>query len=229
MINITHILFDFGGCLDGNGVHPRAQFLTVFHRWGLVARETAPAFQQAYGFADQRIMREGLAVSLDLGAMNRLMTRLIMKELGFGDDLLTEKIADEVSRTQIQNLVQNRGVLESLSKTHLLGICSNFSGNLEIILKQFELHGLFSVIIESFHAKVSKPDARIFELALEQLKTKPAQCLFVGDSPEKDIVPARKLGMRTVLLHEPGKKTECGANRYIEDLRELIKLTKAIS
>jgi len=43
-----------------------------------------------------------------------------------------------------------------------------------------------------------KPDAAIFLKAAERLSVKVEDCLFVGDSPEADILGARSVGMRTV-------------------------------
>ena len=46
----------------------------------------------------------------------------------------------------------------------------------------------------------SKPDPRAFEAAAEALGLKPADCAMVGDRIDNDIVPAKALGMATILL-----------------------------
>lgn len=43
-----------------------------------------------------------------------------------------------------------------------------------------------------------KPDARIFEAAIEPLDITPEQTLFIGDSPGNDIEGARRFGMRAL-------------------------------
>jgi putative hydrolase of the HAD superfamily len=45
-----------------------------------------------------------------------------------------------------------------------------------------------------------KPDVRLFLRACEDLDVDPAACIMVGDRIDNDIVPAKLLGMRTVLL-----------------------------
>jgi putative hydrolase of the HAD superfamily len=45
-----------------------------------------------------------------------------------------------------------------------------------------------------------KPDVRLFLKACSDLGVEPAECIMVGDRVDNDIVPARTLGMRTVLL-----------------------------
>ena len=53
-------------------------------------------------------------------------------------------------------------------------------------------------------AQSCKPDRRFFEHALELSGYAPADVLFVGDSPEHDIVGAAALGMQTALIVDGG-------------------------
>ena len=46
----------------------------------------------------------------------------------------------------------------------------------------------------------SKPDPRAFQAAAEALGMTPAECIMVGDRIDNDIVPAKALGMTTILL-----------------------------
>lgn len=45
-----------------------------------------------------------------------------------------------------------------------------------------------------------KPDVRVFSQAAERLKVAPQECVMVGDRIDDDIVPAKSLGMRTILF-----------------------------
>jgi HAD superfamily hydrolase (TIGR01549 family) len=49
-------------------------------------------------------------------------------------------------------------------------------------------------------ARSCKPDARIYQVALEVAGCAPADVLFVGDSPVHDVVGPRAQGMATALL-----------------------------
>ena len=72
------------------------------------------------------------------------------------------------------------------------------------------------------------PDARIFGLGVEALGFSPEEVLVVGDSYDKDIVPAHSLGCRTVWLKGQGWNTaeedgqECCADKIIDELQEII-------
>lgn len=43
-----------------------------------------------------------------------------------------------------------------------------------------------------------KPDPAIFRRAADELSVIPEACLFVGDDPERDVLGAAAVGMRTV-------------------------------
>jgi putative hydrolase of the HAD superfamily len=48
--------------------------------------------------------------------------------------------------------------------------------------------------------RAGKPAPEPFQIALAQLETVPAACVFVGDDPWCDIAGARHVGLRTILL-----------------------------
>ena len=58
------------------------------------------------------------------------------------------------------------------------------------------------------------------------MKLKPAECLMIGDRPERDIKGARRLGMKTVFAkygnHQFKGKTS--ADYEITSIQELVKI-----
>ena len=50
----------------------------------------------------------------------------------------------------------------------------------------------------SEHEGVRKPEAEIFLRAVRRLAVEPEDCVFVGDSPDADILGARAVGMKTI-------------------------------
>jgi HAD superfamily hydrolase (TIGR01509 family) len=58
----------------------------------------------------------------------------------------------------------------------------------------------FDAYVTSLDVGFRKPHAAMFEHALELLGVEAEQAVMVGDSPTKDVAPARKLGMRAVLV-----------------------------
>ncbi len=95
--------------------------------------------------------------------------------------------------------------LEYLRKLHLkykIGIIANQSLNVEDRLKTLGIFDCFDLIISSANVKVSKPDSRIFEMALEKASCHPENALMIGDRIDNDILPAIKLGMKTIWLRQ---------------------------
>ena len=77
---------------------------------------------------------------------------------------------------------------------------SNFYGNVRVICEEAGLAQSLSLILDSDRIGVSKPDPAIFLSALQKLDLPSSEVVFVGDSYERDMIPARKLGLKTVWL-----------------------------
>jgi HAD superfamily hydrolase (TIGR01549 family) len=218
---LKRIYFDFGGCLDAPGIHTRTLFWDAFQDEGLVHPDSRAEFQEAYTVADQRMMANGEAASLGLEEFNRHNAKLIA-EFGGLDQQKCSKAGDRVTSLMRGYLEQSKAELAPFAENYSLSIISNFTGNLELILKEFGLRNFFSSVTESYYAGASKPDLRIFQTALGKHAERPEECMYVGDNPVNDIAPARQLGMKTALIHPPGKRRDCGASYYVEDLRALF-------
>lgn len=75
-------------------------------------------------------------------------------------------------------------------------------------------------------AKAVKPNPQIYRIVLETLGVKPHEALMVGDTPEIDIIPPKKLGMKTALLCRTKKKTIKQADHTITSLKQLLKVIR---
>jgi FMN phosphatase YigB (HAD superfamily) len=80
-----------------------------------------------------------------------------------------------------------------------VGLISNIGYELRPILEAHDLGALARRCTLSCEHRIMKPDVRLFEAALAQLETEPAQTLMVGDHPSADNGGVA-LGMRTLLL-----------------------------
>ena len=105
-------------------------------------------------------------------------------------------------------------------------LVSNFYGNIAVVLQEFGFEGLFQHIIESAVVGIRKPDPRIFTLGVEALGLTPEEVTVVGDSMDKDIIPAKKAGCHTVWFKGEGwtddPVDESIPDKIITDLNELI-------
>jgi putative hydrolase of the HAD superfamily len=62
------------------------------------------------------------------------------------------------------------------------------------------LRGRFDAVVFSFQLGVRKPDARIYQRALEEIGVAPGEAIFVGDGGSDEHRGARALGITTVLV-----------------------------
>lgn len=105
-----------------------------------------------------------------------------------------------------------------------LGVISNWENWLHDLLAAHEICEVFDCVIVSGTVGIEKPDPAIFHLAFDELAVLPQRCIYVGDSVEYDVDPARAVGFEPVLIDRngrfDGKTAPC---RRIRTLFELLE------
>lgn len=98
-------------------------------------------------------------------------------------------------------------------------------------LCQLEIHHLFDPVVAFEDTGHRKPSPMPFERALACMAMKPDEVIMVGDWPERDMVGAKALGIRTVFARYGDTKgvTVSGADFEIDDISELIAVLDRIS
>ena len=92
--------------------------------------------------------------------------------------------------------------LKKLSRIYKIGVIANQSLGTSERLENFGVRKYIDLIIASAEEGVSKPDRRIFEIALERSCCKPENAVMIGDRIDNDIVPAKQLGMKTIWVKQ---------------------------
>lgn len=93
-------------------------------------------------------------------------------------------------------------ILRSSHSRFKVGLISNaFSGLREWIVEK-KFADVFDAMIISAEVGVEKPDARIFQIALEKLGVAASESVFLDDFAE-NITAARALGMQTIHFTQP--------------------------
>ena len=200
------ILFDYGGTLDTRGNHWGKVIWHAYQRLAIPVSEVA--YREAYVYAERTlgrnpIIRPSYTFKLTLDVKLRLQLQHLIAHHHWQP---TSRELKEVHKSLLdvlysdtrQIVAESREVLKRLADHYSLALVSNFYGNLHTVLHEMHLDDLFPIVIESAVVGVRKPDARIFQLAIDALGVSPSHCLVVGDSMGKDIVPANTLGCATV-------------------------------
>lgn len=122
-------------------------------------------------------------------------------------------------------------VLRALSRKHRLGILANQSAPIEGRLKSYGIRDYISWVICSCDVGAKKPEERIFRLAQEAAKGQADAFWMVGDRVDNDIVPAKRLGWKTVrLLSGPHRRYQPknDAERADHEISCLIELANLL-
>lgn len=124
--------------------------------------------------------------------------------------------------------------LDQLQQTDLkVGIISNWDTPLHAMVEELGLAPYFDVIVASHDQRVrsAKPDAAIFEYALNTVGVSPEEAVHVGDSFEADIMGAHAAGIRAILLDRDGTQTGRWGEtiRTLHALPDLLGVKRALS
>ena len=216
-------IFDYGGTLDTGGQHWGKVIWHAYERQQVPVTEEA--FRAAYVHAERTLGKNPI-IQPDF-TFRRTLEEKIRIELEFlGLPQYQQTVVDDLYALTCKETSKSRQVLLQLKQQYPMVLVSNFYGNIATVLKEFKLDGIFDTIIESAVVGVRKPDPQIFTLGVEALGMRPDEVVVVGDSMDKDIIPAGKAGCHTVWFKGEGwtddPVDESPAGKVITDLTQLL-------
>jgi HAD superfamily hydrolase (TIGR01549 family) len=71
------------------------------------------------------------------------------------------------------------------------------------LFERFRIFSSFEVATFSNEERIRKPDPAIFRRTLERLGVGPSVALHIGDDPNTDVLGAKSIGMRAVMVRTP--------------------------
>jgi putative hydrolase of the HAD superfamily len=194
------ILLDYGGTLDGDAQHWFDHFVRLYAEAGSALG--AADIKRAFYAADAALPRDPDIRRFGLERMVRTHVDLQLRHLGVDDARLAAALADRFIADTRAAWDRNRPLLAGLAGRFRLGVVSNSYGNMPALLAEAAL-AEFAVVLDSALVGIAKPDAALYRLAVERLQLDPESVLHVGDSWERDVVPAHAAGLRTAWLAPP--------------------------
>lgn len=221
---IKAILFDYGATLDTFGRH---WGMVIWHAYEHLAIPVTEAqYREAYVYGERTLGSKEIIRQTDT-----FLTTLNVKiDLQF--DYLRDSgawLPESAERAEKHdalveylysglqgNMEHTRSVLSQLQERGIqMALVSNFYGNVETVLEEMQLRDFFCDVIESAQVGIRKPDPRLYALGVEALRKKQlpghldeSDILVVGDSIQKDIIPAKSLGCKTAWFKGEGWKKE---------------------
>ena len=198
---IKGILIDFGGTRDSDGIHWFDQFRDAY---ALVADIPEPLLWDAYVHTERTLGRNPI-IGPDYTFCKTLQTKIALQTEYLQQHGITVTAQDTILDTCYNKVVKHistvsKPVLERLSAQYPMVLVTNFYGNMHTVLKEFGLDYLFKDVVESAVVGVRKPDPQIFRLGVAVLGLEPQETVMIGDSQEKDILPAQSIGCQTIQI-----------------------------
>ncbi|MGM9803471.1 MAG: HAD family hydrolase [Muribaculaceae bacterium] len=230
---IKGIIFDYGGTIDSRGEH----WSEVIWRGYLDAAVpvSKEEFRQSYVMAERELAKvrhilphhnfyDLLLIKMRIELTDLMQRQVLPAEFDVEANALhIAKFCYDAARACIE---EARPTLESLYARYPMVLVSNFYGNVESVLTDFDVRKYFRTIVESAVVGVRKPDPKIFALGVEALQLNASEVLVVGDSYRKDIVPAESLGCRVLWLKGKGWTADEDAQQHsciISRLSEVLQ------
>ncbi|MGE0703821.1 MAG: HAD family hydrolase [Vicinamibacterales bacterium] len=189
MSRIVTIFFDVGGVCLTNG-------------WDTGARQSA-ARHFSLDVEELERRHQALADALERGeqSLDGYLDRVVFHRYrSFSRDAFTRFMQE-----QSQPLGSALGLIRHLASagSYTLATINNESRELNRYrIDTFRLSDIFSAFFSSCYLGVRKPDARIYEIALDVMQAEPATSLFVDDR-EENVEGARALGLHTIHVTDP--------------------------
>ena len=120
--------------------------------------------------------------------------------------------------------------LRALKSKYRLGIISNIDDDLFSETAR-HLHVAFDWVITAEQARAYKPARAVFELALKKIGLAPGKLLHAGQSNFHDVIPAKQMGIATVLVTRRGpgavKPASAQPDLEVPDLKTLAEMALA--
>lgn len=230
---VKGIIFDYGATIDSNGTHWAEVIWQGYRAVGYpVSKEN---FRKAYVYAERALATHPY-IQPDHNFRQLLQVKMELQQDFIMQEQLAEGDIPELAASQIAAfcygyaagaIEKARPVLQQLATRYKFVLVSNFYGNIEAVLRDFNLLHFFPDIIESAVVGVRKPDPRIFALGVEKMGFHAEEIVVVGDSYTKDIEPATSLGCHTIWIQGAAwdnSENEHSHSAIIHDFGEILQL-----
>lgn len=98
-------------------------------------------------------------------------------------------------------------------------------------LYYLNLHHVFDPVLTFDDTGARKPSPKPFKLALDKMNVGPDEALMIGDWPDRDVVGAKQIGMKTIFARygDTFGTKESGADWDVNDIYEVVGIIKELN
>ena len=186
---------------------------------------------------EQESYRDIIAIYEEFGWENqKVFDVFLTKSIGYVDNKFLAAGIVAYRRAREANLLAYPNVNRTLVNLTKLGIklavvSDAPSREAWMRIYYLNLYHFFDAVITFDDSGERKPSSMPFEMALKKLKLKPQDSLMIGDWPDRDVVGAKQIGMRTAfaVYGDTFGTKYSGADWDIQDISEIITIIKKIN
>lgn len=246
---ITSVLFDMGGTLEDIYVDAQSEqaamdrLLQMLLDIGLDPKTDMADLKRRVdqGWARYGVYRDARDVELK---PVEIWCDYVLADFGFPREVLAphcEEIAHMWEITHFHRSLRPRvaQMLDGLKGLGLkLGIVSNTAALYQVfdILKEYGIRDYFQDVTLSSVTGFRKPSTDIFTVALNQLQSKPEECVYVGDTISRDIIGSKRSGFAKAIQicskltkeKDLGVRHEFEPDYQIEDIYDVFPLVQSL-
>jgi FMN phosphatase YigB (HAD superfamily) len=189
------------------------------------------AFVASYQAAEEIRKREQREVTVR-ERFQMLFTRLQIPE-GPDAAALMEAGMAEHSR-QLARAMEfpesHRVLLDRLQPRYRFGIVSNFDHGptVETALALYGIRDRFETVVVSADTGWRKPHKEIFQEAFRRMEIGPADAIFIGDTPEVDVLGAQAVGMDVIWIDDGTKDLPVGNPPPTHTVASLLEVERLL-
>lgn len=196
---IKTILFDVGGVITNQADMP--DFESLYRN-----------FANRIGI-DPQIVVDYHYKNINDMLIGKLTMRDFLNEVNKSDltnDLIAIWTQEALKTTKLNT--ELLGIIDKLRKNYRLGILSDLTESIYFTDVELKIYDHFDSLFLSFKVGLKKPDKQFYLLALNEMKSQPAETIFIDDKAEY-VNAAKELGLHGI--------TYSGNNNLIEELKIL--------
>ncbi|MEM6674138.1 MAG: HAD-IA family hydrolase [Planctomycetota bacterium] len=219
------LLIDFGGTLAAEAASRAELYAEAGRRHGADVRADAMEHLMREAHDSLPVVHEG-AFRYSHRWFERFIELIFGERLGMSSEALDATRQDLFARfsdaATFRVFPGSRELIGAARRSGApVALVSNWSDALPALVRDLGLE--FDAILCSAIERSEKPEAAIFERALERVGTRARDAIHVGDSIANDVEGARAVGIESVLVDRRGRRADFEGRR-VRRLDELVAL-----
>ena len=246
---ITTVLFDMGGTLEDIWVDEESSVTAIaaldrmLRGWGLDPKLPLEELRRAVDAGWKRYDVIRSADDVELKPVP-IWCDCVLSEFNFPRERLAphcEEIAHMWEVTHYHRKLRPR-VAEMLAELKAmgmkLGVISNTAALFQVFdsLEEYGIRDFFQDVTLSSVTGLRKPCTDIFTVALRQVRSKPEECVYVGDTVSRDVIGSKRAGFAAAiqigskLTHEKDEALDkaLAPDYFIEDIYDVAAIIRAL-